>query len=152
MIAVGGGRKSRPKKSNLRSWFFRPWFSSPNSPSPLPHCNRRTLEFAILCLWPTFLRKLKIFLNVWRIRNIANSRVLRLWWGGGVVVGDENYSWKYQRLRSWPVFLWRLLTFSQTEWRSRSVSFDMIKLLGLSSTSGFLSCSTRLLSQATPQI
>ncbi len=51
------------------------------------------------------------------------------------------------RLQSQPAFLWRLPTFSQTGWRSRLASFDVIKLLGLSSKHEYLSSSTRLLGQ-----
>ncbi len=59
---VVGWRKSRPEKSN-RFRFFRMWFSSPNFP------HQRFWEF-------------KILKNVGRRHNIANSRVLRLWFGG----------------------------------------------------------------------
>ncbi len=44
---------------------------------------------------------------------------------------------KNQRLRSRPAFLWHLPSFNQTGWRSRSVSFDVIKSFGLSSTPSF---------------
>ncbi len=37
------------------------------------------------CVFVQHFWESKIFKNVWRRRNIANSRVLRLWWGGGVV-------------------------------------------------------------------
>ncbi len=56
------------------------------------------------------------------------------------------------RLQSRPAFLWHLPTFSQTGWRSRLTSIDTIKPLGLSSTPGLLSCSTRQLGQATPPV
>ncbi len=52
-----------------------------------------------------------------------------------------------RRLWSWSAFLWRLPTFSQTRWRCRSTSFDVIKLLRLLSTPVLLSCSTRPLGQ-----
>ncbi len=56
------------------------------------------------------------------------------------------------RLRSRPAFLWRLPTFNQTGWQNRSALFYMIKPIGLSSTRGILSCSTRPLDQAAPPI
>ncbi len=74
-----------------------------------------------------------------------------LWWGEGewmakIAVGKNRKLW------SRPAFLWCLRTFSRTGWRSQSASFDVIKPLGLSSTPGFLICSTRPLDQATPPI
>ncbi len=67
-------------------------------------------------------------------------------------VDDENCSQKNRRLRSRSTFLWRLPTFSRTGWQSRLASFDAIKPLGLSSTPGLLSCSTRLVNQVAPPI
>ncbi len=78
--------------------------------------------------------ELNIFKNVWRRLNIANLRVLQLWWGGGMT---KIAAQKNQRLRSWPDFLWRLPTFSRTGWRSRSASFEAIKPLSLSSAPAF---------------
>ncbi len=67
-------------------------------------------------------------------------------------VDDKNCSRKNWRLLSWSAFLWRLPTFNQTGWRSRSASFDAIKPLGLSSTLGLLCCSTRPFGQVAPPI
>ncbi len=60
--------------------------------------------------------------------------------------------WSPSRLQSRPTFLWDLPAFSQTGRGSQSASFDMAKPLGLSSTCGCLSRSTRLLGQAAPPI
>ncbi len=52
------------------------------------HHNRRTFEDAI--------SQIQILETVWRRRNIANPRVLRLRYGK---LGDENRSWKNQKHR-----------------------------------------------------
>ncbi len=106
-----------------------------------PHRNCKTLEFAILCLRPTFNFKFSKMLDedtILRIQGSCNCDWeewgRREWW---------KLRLKKSRLWSWPAFLWCLPTFTRTGWQRRSVSFDMIKLLGLSSTPGFLSRSAK---------
>ncbi len=80
---AGGGRsvwvteywKLRLKKSNRCFRFFRAWFSSPS------FLHQQFWEF-------------KILKNVQRRHNIANSRILQLWWGK---LGDENRGWKNRK-------------------------------------------------------
>ncbi len=78
-----GGVMGRGEVWGWLGWWKLPWFSSTN----FFHCNRRTIEFAILCLRPTFLRICFRFFWPWflsssfppsqsqnhRIRNIASS-------------------------------------------------------------------------------
>ncbi len=129
-MCVVGWQKSRTKKLN-RFRFFRPWFLSLNFP------HQQFWEFKILKLFDED--------AISQIRGSCNC-------DGKGGVDDKNCGQKNQRIRSRPAFLWRLQTFSRTGWWSRSASFDTIKPFGLLSTPGFLSCSTRPLSRATPLI
>ncbi len=83
---------------------------------------------------------------------IPGSSNLQLWWDRGVGSRWWKLRPKNRRLWSWSAFLRSLSTFSQIGWQSRLASFNVIKLLGLLSTPGLWSCSTKPLGLAAPPI